>query len=79
MDATKRCLLERHLADAERHVATGDRVLAKQAAMIENRRSEGLDVELAMQLFGEMENTQRLHVAERDRLRRELSAADSRP
>ena len=79
MDATKRCLLERHLADAERHVANGDRVLAKQGAMIEHRRSKGLDVELATQLLAEMENTQRLHVTERDRLRRELRAADSQP
>ena len=76
MDATKRRLVEQHLAEAERHVASGDRVLAQQIAMIAHRRSEGLDVELAMQLLGEMQYTQRLHVEERDRLLR-LLAADS--
>lgn len=74
MDGTKRPLLEQHLAEAERHVAEGERLLEHERATIEQRRRQGLDVELAMQLLAEMEYTQRMHVEERERLRCELRA-----
>jgi hypothetical protein len=72
MDPQKRQLLETHLVQAERHIAEGERILAHQRAMIEQRQLEGLDVELATQLLGEMEHTQRLHIADRERLYHEL-------
>lgn len=78
MKATKRHLMERHLATAERHVAEGELVLEHQRAMIEHRLARGLDVEFATELLDEMEYTQSLHVGERDRLRRELQAPDVR-
>ena len=71
MDARKRQLLEQNLAAAERHVVEGERLLEKQRASIEQRRLDGFDVELATQLLNEMEYTQRMHIADRDRLRRE--------
>src|SRR5262245_32443194 len=72
MDPQKRQALEQHFALAERHVTEGERILAQQRAIIAQRRREGLDVELATQLLGEMEHTQRLHVADRERLYNEL-------
>ena len=72
MNTAKRQRLERHLAEAERHIAEGERVLEQQRTLVEQRRLDGLDVELAEQILGEMEYTQRLHVAERKSLYREL-------
>ena len=79
MDGTKRQQLEQHLAEAERHVVEGERLLEQQRALIDYRRREGLDVQLALELLGEMEYTQRLHVGERDQLLQELRAADRLP
>jgi hypothetical protein len=64
--------IERHLAEAERHVATGERLLAQQRSTIEERRRDGHDVALAIDLLAQLELAQRHHVEELERLRLEL-------
>jgi hypothetical protein len=76
MNVMKRQMLEEHLAEAERHVAEGERLIEDQRARIEERRRGGLDVELATQLLEQMERAQRMHVEDRDRLRREQATSD---
>ena len=73
MKTYERRVLEQHLLNAEAHVVGGERLLEQQRASIEQRRRDGHDVELATQLLAEMEESQRLHLNDRDRLRRELA------
>ena len=73
MKSYKQLVLEQNLLNAEVHVAGGERLLEQQRASIEQRRRDGRNVELATRLLAEMEETQRLHVNDRDRLRRELA------
>jgi hypothetical protein len=78
MDPGTRTIMERHLARAERHVLEGELRLERQRAIIEERRRDDHDVELSEQLLAQMEESQRLHVAERDRLRAEPAAPGER-
>ena len=71
--ASKVSMLEDHLAQAERHVAEGARLLERQRAAME-ARGEGVDPE-AKVLLRQMEEAQRQHLAGRDRLREEVQAA----
>jgi hypothetical protein len=73
MDHAKRGLLEQHLAEAERHVAESETRLGHQRASIEERQRDGHDVGLAETLLAEMEQTYRMQLADRERLRHELS------
>jgi hypothetical protein len=66
-------LLREHLGEAERHVAQGERLVEHQRMTIEARRRDGLDIELPTQLLAEMEESQRLHIEGRNRLREELA------
>lgn len=70
--------LAQHLVEAERHVSERERLVEHQRKTIEKRRRDGHHTELAMQLLHEMEESLRLHVQDRDRLRREW-AANARP
>jgi hypothetical protein len=70
MDSDGRRLAQ-HLVEAERHVSEGERLVAHQRKTIEKRRRDGHHIELAMQLLDEMEESLRLHIHDRDRLRRE--------
>jgi hypothetical protein len=74
MDRAKQRHLEQRFAEADRHVADGERLLQHQREAIEERRRDGHDVKLATALLAEMEETQRLHIAGRDRIRQELAA-----
>lgn len=69
----ERALVEEHLAQAERHVAEGERHIAEQRARITEAERNGLDTAQAKDLLLTFEETQVLHVADRDRLRVELS------
>lgn len=73
MDSARRRQLEEQLAKAEYRVFQGRLLLERQRESLEQRRSHGHDVKLAMNLLAVMEETQRLHEAHRDRLRRELA------
>lgn len=73
MDSARRHQLEEQLAKAEYRVFQGQLLLERQRENLERRRSHGHDVKLATNLLAAMEETQRLHEAHRDRLRRELA------
>jgi hypothetical protein len=62
-----------HLALAETHVAEGERILARQRRLLAELERDGHDTRTARTLLQSFEQTQASHVAERDRLRAELS------
>ncbi len=70
----KRAMLEFHLEKAERHVATGERNLASQRRMVTMLRFRGESLVSAETLLRTFEQTQRLHVADRNRISAELAA-----
>jgi hypothetical protein len=67
-----------HFVEAERHVSEGERLVQHQRRIIEKRRRDGHHTELAMQLLAEMEESLRLQIEDRDRLRQYL-AGDAEP
>ena len=70
-------LILQHLKQAERHVAEGERVLEHQRTVIDHlRRDGGGDpmIDAAERLLHSFEEVQRMHLADRDRLRGELTA-----
>jgi hypothetical protein len=69
-----RTLVERHLAQAERHVIQGENHIARQRQIIDELASGGHDLKAAQDLLAQFEDTQTMHVADRDRLRAELAA-----
>lgn len=68
-------LIRQHLEQAERHVASGMAVLERQKAVIAKIEAEGFDPDLARDLLAQLEEVQALHVADRDRLIKELGDA----
>lgn len=64
-----------HLAQAEMHVASGERHIAEQRAIIDELERGGNDAAEAKALLASFEQTQRLHLENRNRLRRELEKA----
>ena len=68
-------MIEDHLALAERHVADGERHVARQKRLVYELERDGHDVTQAVTLVSTFEDTQALHVADRDRLREELRLA----
>jgi hypothetical protein len=68
-----RVLAREHLAQAERHVAEGERHIAEQRARIAEAERNGLNMTVAKELLRTFEQTQELHVADRDRIRAELN------
>jgi hypothetical protein len=69
-------LLE-HLARADRHVFRGALDIAQQREVIA-RLGDGPGRLRAAELLEELEKTQAMHIADRDRLRRELTQFDSK-
>ena len=70
-------ILKCHLIDAERHAADGERLLQRQrqiVAELERDRHENAAAQ-ARQLLETLEETQRLHISDRDRLQEELRLA----
>ena len=75
MDNVKRRLMERNLQEAERHVTESEALIEGQRTSIDERRRDGHDVELAVDLLDEMEESQRVQVMDRDRQLRDLPDA----
>jgi hypothetical protein len=65
-------MLQEHLARAERHVAVGEEHLKRQRRVVAQRRRQRLDVHEAMVVLMQFESLQDKHIADRDRLRKEL-------
>ena len=67
-----RARLERHLLQAERHVLEGESHVARQRAVVAERQRQGLDAREATDQLRQFEELQATHIAERDRLRKDL-------
>ena len=65
-------MLQDHLAQAECHVAEGERNIARQREIVAQLECDGHDADQAARLLRSFEELQALHVADRDRLRKEL-------
>jgi hypothetical protein len=57
------------LETAERHVSRGERLVERQRAAVEELRRDGHNVDVATGLLAVMEETLRLQIGDRDRLR----------
>ena len=64
-----------HLALAEQHVRQGRRHIAQQKRIILDLMNGGHDTSMARSLLVNFEDLLRTHVADRDRLKRELAEA----
>jgi hypothetical protein len=65
-------MLKRHLAEAEEHISTGGKNIARQRDVIAHLEREGRDTASARTFLNEFEQLQARHIAERERLLREL-------
>ena len=65
-------MLVEHLAQAARHVAAGERHVERQRRIVAHLKREGRDVREASGLLLQFEEMQALHMAEWDRLGKEL-------
>jgi len=72
MDLT---LIEAHLAVAEEHIAQGERHVARQRELVGLLCRGGYDTTAARALLQTFEQSQAMHLADRDRLRKELEEA----
>lgn len=70
-----RAIWREHLAQAERHVALGEEHIAKQRGIVADLERDGHDISAARDLLDQLEQMQELHVANRDRLRKELGVS----
>ena len=68
----QQCQLLAYLAQAESHVCSGERLVARQREFIIRLAQDGHDVTTAMALLQQLEEVQALHVADCVRLRHEL-------
>jgi hypothetical protein len=69
-------MLKDHLALAERHAAEGEARIVKQHDIIAELERDGHDTKQARDLLRVFEETQVSFVADRDRLRSEVSKAE---
>jgi len=67
-----RALVEQHLTVAERHVAQGQSIIVRQQKLVAQTEARGRDSVAARQLLRLFQETQAIHVADRDRLLKEL-------
>jgi uncharacterized protein (DUF3084 family) len=58
-----------HLAEAERHVAEGQQLLARQRELIQRLRT---NLAAALTALEQCEHSQKMHIADRDRLKKAL-------
>lgn len=65
-------MLRRHLAQAEEHVATGYRNIARQRGLIAELERDGHDTAKARALLSQFEELHALQLDDRDRILREL-------
>src|SRR5262245_53102038 len=71
-DPIDRKMLERHLQQAEVHVAQGARHVREQRERLSQLARAGHDIQEAQTLLAQFGQLQEIHVATRDRLAREL-------
>ena len=71
-------ILQDYLAMAERHIASGNRVITRQRQLINQLEADGHDIRAARSLLARFEDLQASHLADRDRLIKEISSAQAR-
>jgi hypothetical protein len=69
-----RALLEKALAAADQHVADGELHIIKQRECVVRLESRGADTSMAKDVLDTFEQSQRLHIADRDYILRALAA-----
>ena len=67
-----RAILEDHLAAAERHLVEAERQVANQRDHLALLERDGHDTAQPTQLLEHFEEVLAMHIADRDRLRKEL-------
>ena len=72
-------LMRRHLAQAERHVEEGEAHIARQRDLIRKLERDGHGTRAARLFLRSLEETQALHVADRERVRAEFRRAAKAP
>jgi hypothetical protein len=70
-------MILKHLAEARRHVAESERHIAQQREIIARKERDGHDAVSSKQLLVEFEGFYRQHLAERDRLEKDLAEAST--
>jgi hypothetical protein len=75
--AMDRASLERRLANAQKHITEGERHVAAQQKLIQRMARLGRDTTRSQRLLETFEETLRLHMADRDKLLRELDEPPS--
>ena len=70
-------MVKDQLAMANRHIATGNRVIIRQRQLIDELGVDGHDTREALALLVQFEDSQALHLADRERLTDELNSADA--
>ena len=75
MDPESRDRMRQHLEEAERHVEQGRQHLRKQCEVIDRLQRDGHDPSSARKLLHALEQTQIMHIADRDRIREQLTRA----
>jgi two-component sensor histidine kinase len=76
LSKTHRLLLEKHLADAKRHITLGQKRLEDQSRLVARLARDGHDTEEAEKLLGSFKQMYNLHVEHFGRLLAELADAD---
>ena len=70
-------ILRDHLAMADRHIASGNRVIIRQRQLITKLAADGHDTREAVALLARFEDLLALHLGDRDRLFAELKSAEA--
>jgi len=66
-------MIERHLAQAERHVKQGTVIVEKQRALVAKLQHKHLDSKLARKFLADFEKARRMYIEDRDRLAQTLA------
>jgi hypothetical protein len=69
-----RAMIEEHLRQAEEHIALGEQHIARQREILAELQRDGHDTAQAEELLATFEETQRMHIADRDRIQDELQS-----
>ena len=68
-----KAMIQDHLEQARRHVADGDKHVARQRKLVAKLDRDGHDSREARRLLQQFEELQRLHIGDRDRLVKKLA------
>jgi len=73
MGVMDKAMMQDHLEQARRHVADGDKHVARQRKLVAKLDRDGHDSSEARRLLQQFEELQRLHIGDRDRLVKKLA------